>query len=457
MKRAGTDCYRHSRGDFSPARCPACSGASGRRRSAAAGGCGRRCRRGPGDRLAHSRASKEGPSPVTIITAEQIKADGLVSVPDVLRAVTQNNGATQSQQDYNGSDFTPGAEQVDLRGLGPGHTLVLVNGRRIADFPLPLNAQSNFTDISNIPLGMIDNVQVLSGGASAIYGSDAVAGVINFNLKKKVDGTTFDYRYGFTEDGGGGSQRIMMSTGFSRGSFDAVVGVELLDQKPLWAYQRKLQDSAKDDPSLMPGAPPLANRAYLIADAYYEVISIPARRPATHSANRMGERRTGLPGRATATTTTISAITVLAITAAAMRPRVTAPSRATPRRKSLRCTHLFARRRHASAVRRHPGGPGQGQQLQGCAGLGISRPEGTRRWCVLQPGLGTHRVQPAQVLSRGDGPAHRKHGDDYRAHIQHHAGHQGNARRRLGIRARLQSLRVSDEGQLAARSHGSGE
>ena len=212
------------------------------------------------------RVQKEGPSPVTVITADQIKANGLVSVPDVLKSVSQNTGATQSQQDYNGSDFTPGAEQVDLRGLGPGHTLVLVNGRRIADFPLPLNAQSNFTDISNIPLGMIESVEVLSAGASAIYGSDAVAGVINFNLKKKVEGTTIDYRYGFTEHGGGGSQRLMMSSGFSRGNFDAVFGIELLDKKPLWGYQRSIQDSAKDDPSLASPADAVARRAYLIED-----------------------------------------------------------------------------------------------------------------------------------------------------------------------------------------------
>ena len=82
-----------------------------------------------------------------------------------------------------GDDFTPGAQQVDLRGLGPNHTLVLVNGRRIADFPLPLEGNSNFTDISNIPIGLIDQIQVLSGSASAIYGSDAISGVVNFQLK----------------------------------------------------------------------------------------------------------------------------------------------------------------------------------------------------------------------------------------------------------------------------------
>lgn len=231
------------------------------------------------------RIQREGASPITVITAEQIKADGLVSVPDVLKSISQNTGATQSQQDFDASDFTPGAEQVDLRGLGPGHTLVLVNGRRIADFPLPLNAQSNFTDISNIPLGMIASVEVLSGGASAIYGSDAVAGVVNFNLKKKVEGTSVDYRYGLTEHGGGSSQRISMSTGLSRGNFDAVFGLELLDQKPLWGYQRSIQDSAKDDPSLDSPADAVARRVFLRMDFYEDIYLDPGQATCAGLAN----------------------------------------------------------------------------------------------------------------------------------------------------------------------------
>ena len=151
------------------------------------------------------RAQVEGPAPITVINAEQIRSSGFTSVPDVLRAMTQNGGETQSQQSSSGADFSPGAQQVDLRGLGPNHTLVLVNGRRIADFPMPFKGRSNFTDVSNIPLGMIERIEVLTGSASAIYGSDAIAGVVNFILKKKVDGTTIDMRMGTTSEGGGES------------------------------------------------------------------------------------------------------------------------------------------------------------------------------------------------------------------------------------------------------------
>ena len=195
------------------------------------------------------RTQKEGPAPVQTITADQIRAGGYASVPDVLRTVSSNSGETQSQQSFSGADFSPGAQQVDLRGLGSNHTLVLVNGRRIADFPMPFGGRSNFTDVSNIPLGMVDDVEILSGAASAIYGSDAIAGVVNFKLKQHADGTTLDYRYGWEDHGGGASHRLNASGGYDNGNFHAVLGGEWLHKDPLWAYQRDRQDSTDDNPN----------------------------------------------------------------------------------------------------------------------------------------------------------------------------------------------------------------
>ena len=88
-----------------------------------------------GSRIA--RTAIEGPSPITVITADDIQAGGFTAVPELLRSITQNGGETQSQQSSSGADFSPGAQLGDLRGLVPYHTLVLVNGRRIADFPMP--------------------------------------------------------------------------------------------------------------------------------------------------------------------------------------------------------------------------------------------------------------------------------------------------------------------------------
>jgi len=195
------------------------------------------------------RAQVEGPAPVTVVNAEQIKAAGFTSVPEVLRSLSQNSGTVQGQQNTTGAQSTPGAQAVDLRGLGPNHTLVLINGRRTADFPLPLNGKSNFTDIGNIPLGMIDRIEILTGSASAVYGSDAMAGVINFILKKSADGTTVDYRYGDTSRGGGESHDLTLTSGFERGNFSGIVGLELLNQRPLWATQRHIQDSTLDGPT----------------------------------------------------------------------------------------------------------------------------------------------------------------------------------------------------------------
>lgn len=209
------------------------------------------------------RAQVEGPAPVTVITAEQIQASGFTSVPDVLRSMSQNGGETQSQQSSSGADFSPGAQQVDLRGLGPNHTLVLVNGRRIADFPMPFQGRSNFTDVSNIPIGMIERIEVLTGSASAIYGSDAIAGVVNFILKKHVDGTTVDVRMGTTTEGGADSFDISLASGFDAGRFSAVYSLELQSQTPLWAYERSQQDSTLDAPTESARA---ARRAYLRTD-----------------------------------------------------------------------------------------------------------------------------------------------------------------------------------------------
>lgn len=192
------------------------------------------------------RAQVEGPSPIITITAQDITQNGFSNVSEVMTSLSQNLGALDNNQSTDG--FSPGAQAVDLRGLGPNHTLVLVNGRRIADYPQAYGGNSNFTDISNLPTSLIERVEILSGSASAIYGSDAMSGVINFILKKKVDGTTFDYRIGDTEHGGGSSQRVQISSGFSTDRFDSVFGLELVDAKPLWDYQRSYTDSRLDSP-----------------------------------------------------------------------------------------------------------------------------------------------------------------------------------------------------------------
>jgi iron complex outermembrane recepter protein len=193
------------------------------------------------------RAEVEGPAPIVVISAQDIQERGFATVSDIMASLTQTLGAVDNNQQTDG--FSPGAQAVDLRGLGPNHTLVLVNGRRIADYPQSYGGNSNFTDVSNIPTSLIDRIEILSGSASAVYGSDAISGVINFILKKKSDGTTIDFRAGDTEHGGGSSQRLQISSGWSNENFDSVFGLELYNSQPLWAYQRSFTDSRQDSPA----------------------------------------------------------------------------------------------------------------------------------------------------------------------------------------------------------------
>ncbi|MBN8888395.1 MAG: TonB-dependent receptor [Rudaea sp.] len=192
------------------------------------------------------RAQLEGPAPIVAITADEIRDNGFGSAYEIMTALTQNLGSVENNTNTNG--FSPGAIGVDLRGLGPNHTLVLINGRRIADYPQSYLGDSNFTDISNIPVSLIDRVEILSGSASAVYGSDAISGVINFILKQKANGTTLNLRIGDTQHGGAETHRLQFSSGWSSERVDAVVGLEFYHQAPLWGFQRDYTDSRLDSP-----------------------------------------------------------------------------------------------------------------------------------------------------------------------------------------------------------------
>ncbi|WP_031370847.1 TonB-dependent receptor plug domain-containing protein [Lysobacter antibioticus] len=193
------------------------------------------------------RATLEGPSPVTIISKEEIDAQGYRSAFDAISALTQNTGSVQGE-DF-GNTFTPAANTINLRGFGPNHTLVLVNGRRLVDYPLAYEGSVNVVNLANIPTALIKRIEVLAGGASAIYGSDAVAGVVNIILKDKFEGTEVNLRVGGTEQGGGQNQRLQVVSGLSGDKFDAVFGIELLHREAIWGDQRDFMDSLLDQPS----------------------------------------------------------------------------------------------------------------------------------------------------------------------------------------------------------------
>lgn len=148
-----------------------------------------------------------------------MEARGYKNVYDALATQTQNTGMTQGE-DY-GNTWQPAASALNLRGLGPNHTLVLINGRRVADYPTPYDGKVNFTNLANIPSAVIERIEILSSGASAIYGSDAIAGVVNIILKDKINGVDVNLKGGTSERGGGDNQRLQISGGGSWGILTA--------------------------------------------------------------------------------------------------------------------------------------------------------------------------------------------------------------------------------------------
>ena len=126
------------------------------------------------------RTDVETVAPVTIITREDIERTGKPTVAEVLRGITANAG--QSYNETFTNSFSPGATGISLRGLGQKSTLVLVNGRRMASYGFAQNIQDTYVDINSIPAAAVERIEVLKAGASAIYGSDAIAGVIKSNV-----------------------------------------------------------------------------------------------------------------------------------------------------------------------------------------------------------------------------------------------------------------------------------
>ncbi|MCW0455368.1 TonB-dependent receptor plug domain-containing protein [Xanthomonas sacchari] len=192
------------------------------------------------------RAQVETATPVFSITAQDIQRQGFKDVYDVLRSQPMATGAVQDGQFSGG--FTPGAKSLSLLGLDPGFTLVLIDGRPMADYPLLYNGQSNFVDLSSIPTGMVERIDVAPGNQSAIYGSSAIAGVVNIILKKHIDGIQANYRMGTYDGGGGNNQRFQLTGGKTLGGLDLTWGLQLSNQDPIYGYDRRRFDSTNDNP-----------------------------------------------------------------------------------------------------------------------------------------------------------------------------------------------------------------
>src|SRR5262245_60862532 len=139
-------------------------------------------------------------SPIQVVSAEEIAISGRNDVSDILQLLPQNFSNDLGQDLGNrtsGLTTAGGVATADLRGLGPNRTLVLVNGRRLGNGSPYTVIQSPAPDLDQIPSRLIERVEVVTGGASAVYGSDAVAGVVNFITKKDFEGVELEVQAGY--------------------------------------------------------------------------------------------------------------------------------------------------------------------------------------------------------------------------------------------------------------------
>ena len=186
------------------------------------------------------RVDGESSSPVQVITADDLKKTGYSSIAQVLQNLTSNGQGTLSQS-FTGA-FAAGASAISLRGLTTGATLVLIDGHRIAPYALSDDARTAIVDISNIPFDAIERVEVLKDGASAIYGSDAMAGVVNIILKKSFQGTSVAAETGRTTAGGGATTHASLTHGFgdlANDGYNAYASLEYRQQDRISYGQRK--------------------------------------------------------------------------------------------------------------------------------------------------------------------------------------------------------------------------
>jgi iron complex outermembrane recepter protein len=176
-----------------------------------------------GSRIA--RTESEGASPVFKIDRASIEKTGALTIGDFLQEIPSIAGAATNPAVNNGGG--DGAATVSLRGLGDQRTLILVNSRRIVT-----------TDVNSIPMSMVQSVEVLKDGASAIYGSDAIGGVVNFILKKSFDGVETNVSYGVSDQDDGNRIGLNATAGFASDRGNLIVSANYNDQKEVRASDR---------------------------------------------------------------------------------------------------------------------------------------------------------------------------------------------------------------------------
>lgn len=180
------------------------------------------------------RIGELAPTPVTVISGDGLIDAGVVNVADLLHKMP-NTLVGLSPETTNNTVFASGLNNTDLRGLGSDRTLVLVNGRRfVAGAP-----GSGAVDLNNIPTAMVERIEITTGGASAVYGSDAIAGVVNIITKKSFDGISVDVSTTQPTEDGGEEKYASITFGSEIGKANFVTNLSWARQEQLSFMDRK--------------------------------------------------------------------------------------------------------------------------------------------------------------------------------------------------------------------------
>ncbi|MCY4545961.1 MAG: TonB-dependent receptor [Gemmatimonadetes bacterium] len=180
----------------------------------------------------------ESTAPVIILAKTQIQELGLASIGDVLQTLTVQSNAINTQAN-NGGD---GSTRISLRGLGSTRTLVLVNGRRFV--PGGTGANSS-VDLNSIPASVIERIEVLKDGASAVYGSDAIGGVVNVITRSDLEGVEFEYYQGVSGAGDGDVIDASVTAGLRSGRGSILFSAGYHNRKPVWTGDRDFSEADK--------------------------------------------------------------------------------------------------------------------------------------------------------------------------------------------------------------------
>ncbi|WP_115718039.1 TonB-dependent receptor [Gallaecimonas mangrovi] len=186
------------------------------------------------------RTDMETASPVSIITAADIKKSGYNNVADFINDSTFSSGSSLGASTNNGSY---GTATVNMRGLGANRTLILVNGRRMINSGTGADSS---VDMNSIPLAMVDHIEVLKDGASAVYGSDAIAGVINIITKKHFQGIQVNGSYGGSGRGDANDGTISLLMGADTDKANVVIGASYQDRSAAMQSNRGWSSCARD-------------------------------------------------------------------------------------------------------------------------------------------------------------------------------------------------------------------